>query len=56
MEDGLPRWLKIAVAVAALLGTLFAGLALFCSGGTTERDCKTIAGGTVVCGDVINNR
>lgn len=53
VEDGVPRWLKISGAVAAVVvGALLAGLALLDGGGTAERDCTTIAGGVVVCGDL----
>ena len=54
MDDGLPRWLKLSVAAAAIAGAIFAGLGLLFSGGSPDRECTTIAGGTVICGDQIN--
>jgi hypothetical protein len=51
VDDGLPRWLKVSVAIAAVASAIFAGLSLLFSGGTTQRECKAIIGGTVVCGD-----
>jgi len=35
---------------------VLAGLALFFGGGPTERECKTIGGGTVICGDYKDQR
>jgi hypothetical protein len=54
--DGLPRWLKISVAIAAVASAVFAGLGLLFSGGGTQRECKTIVGGMVVCGDYKDQR
>ena len=53
VDDGVPRWLKLSAAIAAVVGAAIAALAFFFSGGgPTERECKTIIGGTVVCGNV----
>ena len=54
VDDGLPRWLKLSVAVAAVAGTIFAALTFFFGNGGTDRECKTILGGTVVCGNQYN--
>ncbi len=51
-DDGVPRWLSISAAVAGVVAALFAGLTLFFGDHATERECKTIMGGTVVCGNV----
>jgi hypothetical protein len=56
VDDGLPRWLKVTAAIAAVAGTLFAGLSFMFGGGRTERDCKTIIGGMVICGDYKDQR
>jgi hypothetical protein len=56
VEAGLPRWLKVSVAVAAIVTAVFAGLTFFFSGGATQRECKTIVGGMVVCGDYKDQR
>ena len=56
VDDGLPRWLKLSVAFAAIAGTVIAGLGLFFGGSPSERECTTIAGGTVICGDLIDQR
>ena len=56
-NDGVPRWLKISVAVAAIVGTVFAALTFFFGGGgASQRDCKTVFGGMVVCGDYKDER
>jgi hypothetical protein len=54
--DGVPRWLKISAAAAGVVGAVFAALAFFFGHGATERECKTIIGGTVVCGNVYDQR
>jgi TIR domain len=53
-----PRSLKISVAIAALalaIVAVFAVLAFF-GDHATERECKTIIGGMVVCGDYKDQR
>jgi hypothetical protein len=56
-DDGVPRWLKLSVAVAAVVGTVFAALTFFFSGGgASQRECKTVLGGMVVCGDYKDER
>jgi hypothetical protein len=55
-DDGVPRWLKISAAAAGVVGAVFAALAFFFGHGATERECKTIIGGTVVCGNVYDQR
>jgi hypothetical protein len=55
-DDGVPRWLKISAATAAVVVAVFAGLTFFFGRGATERECKTIIGGTVVCGNVYDQR
>jgi hypothetical protein len=54
VDDGVPRWLKLSAAVAAVVGAVIAVLAFFLGngGGSTERKCTTNFGGTVVCGNV----
>jgi hypothetical protein len=52
----LPRWLKLSVAIAAVVGAAFAALTFFFGGGASERECKTILGGMVVCGDYKDQR
>lgn len=56
VDDGLPRWLKLSVAIAAVVGAAFAALTFFFGGGASERECKTILGGMVVCGDYKDQR
>jgi TIR domain len=56
VEDGLPRWLKVSVAIAAIASAVIAGLSFLFSGGPTQRECKTIFGGTTVCGDYKDQR
>jgi hypothetical protein len=51
-DDGLPRWLKIWAAVAGVVAALFSALTFFFGDHASERECKTIIGGTVVCGNV----
>ena len=56
-DDGVPRWLKLSVAIAAVVGTIFAALTFFFGGGgASQRECKTILGGMVVCGDYKDER
>jgi hypothetical protein len=55
-DDGLPRWLKVSAAVAAVAVAVFAGLSFFFGGRGSERDCKTVFGGMVVCGNVYDQR
>jgi TIR domain len=55
-DDGVPRWLKLSVAVAAVVGTVFAVLTFFFGGGATQRECKTVFGGITVCGDYKDQR
>jgi TIR domain len=55
-DDGVPRWLKISAAVATVAVALFAGLTFFFGGKASERDCKTVFGGMVVCGDYKDQR
>ena len=51
VDDGVPRWLKISAAIAAIVGAVFTALTFFFAGGVgAERECKTIFGGMVVCG------
>jgi hypothetical protein len=56
--DGVPRWLKLSAAVAGVVGAVIAALAFFFGGGSgpSQRECKTIIGGTVVCGDYRDER
>jgi len=56
VNDGVPRWLKLSAAIAAVVGAVFTALAFFFAGGGSERECKTIIGGTVVCGNVYDQR
>src|SRR5215468_8221689 len=56
VSDGVPRWLKLSAAVAGVVGAVFAVLAFFFAGGGSERECKTIIGGMVVCGDYKDQR
>jgi hypothetical protein len=56
VNDGVPRWLKLAAAIAAVAGAVIAALAFFFGGGPSQRECKTIIGGTVVCGDYRDER
>jgi hypothetical protein len=56
VNDGVPRWLKLATAIAAVVVAVFAGLTFFFGRGATERECKTIYGGMVVCGDYKDQR
>jgi len=56
VDDGVPRWLKLSAAVAGVVGAVFAALAFFFAGGGNERECKTIIGGMVVCGDYKDQR
>jgi hypothetical protein len=55
-DDGVPRWLKISAALAAVAVAVFAGLNFFFGGRASERDCKTILGGVVICGDYKDQR
>jgi hypothetical protein len=48
VDDGVPRWLKLSAAVAAMVGAVIAALAFFFS--------KTNIGGMVVCGDYRDER
>jgi hypothetical protein len=52
----VPRWLKLSLAIAAGALALFAALTFFFGGGASERECKTIYGGMVVCGDYKDQR
>ena len=56
VDDGVPRWLKLSAAIAAVAVAVFAGLTFFFGGGATQRECKTVFGGMVVCGDLRNER
>ena len=56
VNDRVPRWLKLSAAVAGVVGAVFAALAFFFAGGGSERECKTILGGVVVCGDYKDQR
>ena len=56
VDDGVPRWLKLSAAIAGVVGAVFAAPAFFFAGGVTERECKTMFGGIVVCGDVNDQR
>jgi hypothetical protein len=58
VDDGVPRWLKLSAAVAAVVGAVIAALAFFFGngGGPTERKCTTNIGGMVVCGDYRDER
>jgi hypothetical protein len=56
VSDGVPRWLQLSVAIAAVVGAVFTALTFFFAGGGTERECKTIIGGMVVCGDYKDQR
>ena len=51
-DDGVPRWLMISVAVAGVVAAIVAAITFFFGNHASERECKTIVGGTVVCGDV----
>src|SRR5262245_44529377 len=56
-NDGVPRWLKLSAAIAAVAVALFAALTFFFGGGgASQRECKTVIGGTVVCGDYRDER
>jgi hypothetical protein len=55
-DDGLPRWLKVSVAIAAIASAVIAGLSFLLSGGASQRECKAIIGGMVVCGDYKDQR
>jgi len=44
------------VAVAVVVGAVFTALTFFLAGGGSERECKTILGGVVVCGDYKDQR
>ncbi len=52
MDEGVPRWLRVSAAVAGVVMALFAALTFFFGDHASERECKTLIGGTVVCGDV----
>jgi hypothetical protein len=54
VDDGVPRWLKLSAAVAAVVGAVIAVLAFFL--GPTGRKCTTNIGGMVVCGDYRDER
>jgi hypothetical protein len=56
VDDGVPRWLKLSAAIALVVGSVFAGLTFFFGGNPSERDCKTVLGGIVVCGDYKDQR
>ena len=58
VDDGVPRWLKLSAAVAAVVAAVIAVLAFFLGngGGPTERKCTTNIGGMVVCGDYRDER
>jgi hypothetical protein len=52
IDEGVPRWLRMSVAIAGVVIAIFAALTFFFRDHPSERDCKTIVGGTIVCGDV----
>ena len=56
VDDGVPRWLRLSVAIAAVAAAVFAALTFFFNGGASERECTTILGGMVVCGDYKDQR
>jgi hypothetical protein len=56
VDDGVPRWLKLSAAIAAVVGVVIAALTFFFGSNPTQRECKTIMGGTVVCGDYRDER
>jgi hypothetical protein len=56
VNDGIPRWLKLSAAIAAVVVAVFATLTFFFGRGASERECKTIYGGMVVCGDYKDQR
>jgi hypothetical protein len=56
VSDGVPRWLKVSAAIAAVVGAVFMALTFFFAGGVSEREFKTILGGMVVCGDYKDQR
>ena len=58
VNDGVPRWLKLSAAVAAVVGAVIAVLGFFfgVGSGPTERKCTTNIGGMVVCGDYRDER
>jgi hypothetical protein len=56
VNDGVPRWLKLSAAIAAVVGAVFTALTFFFAGGGSERECKTVFGGMVVCGDYKDQR
>ena len=56
VSDGVPRWLKLSAAIAAVVGAVFTALTFFFAGGVSERECKTVFGGMVVCGDYKDQR
>ncbi len=50
--EGVPRWLKLSAAGAVVVVALFAALTFFFGDHASERECKTLLGGTVVCGNL----
>jgi hypothetical protein len=56
VDDGVPRWLKLSAAIAAVVGVVIAALTFFFGGNPSQRDCKSIFGGMVVCGDYRDER
>jgi hypothetical protein len=56
VTDGVPRWLKLSAAIAAVVVAVFAGLTFFFGRGAIERECKTLFGGMVVCGNFYDQR
>ena len=56
VSDGVPRWLKVSAAIAAVVGAVFTALTFFFADGASERVCKTFGGGMVVCGDYKDQR
>jgi hypothetical protein len=46
VDDGVPRWLKLSAAIAAVVGVVIAALTFFFGGNPAQRECKTIIGGT----------
>lgn len=52
IDEGLPRWLRISAALAGVVVAIFAALTFFFGDHASERNCKTVFGGAVVCGNV----
>jgi hypothetical protein len=56
VDDGVPRWLRLSAAIAAVVGVVIAALTYFSSSNQAQRVCKTFFGGMTVCGDYRDER